>query len=341
MTFGSIEYFWLFLLTPLLVVFFIWSLKKRKKALEIFAELPLMQKLAPSLNNDLLILKFTLFILFFIFMVLALVRPQFGVKMKMVERQGIDIMVALDISKSMLAEDVVPNRIDRAKFEIGKFYQLLRGDRIGLIVFAGESFVQCPLTLDYGAAQMFLDAVETDWIETQGTSMAEAIRQAEKAFETETGKHKILILISDGEDHEGEALDVAKKAAEKGMIIHTVGIGSESGAGAPIPIAKANGNVTYKKDKKGNIVMTKLNSEILKSLAAAGNGIFSYSEGSLDLSKVYGAISELEKKDLGKNKVAIYEEKYQYALLVALFFILIEFFIPERRKRKTEWKGRI
>lgn len=338
MHFGSPTYFWLFFCIPIFIGFFIWAYQHKQAALARFASLDLIKRLTPDTGLSRQILKWILFLLFFFFLVLALVRPQFGVKIEMMERKGVDVIVALDISRSMLAEDITPNRIDRAKHEISKFTDLLKGDRIGLIVFAGESYVQCPLTLDYGAAKMFLDVVSTSWIQLQGTALADAIRQSLKAFRTKIKKHKVLILISDGEDHEGEAVDAAKEAAKEGVKIYTIGIGSESGA--PIPLKKQGGNIIYKKDKSGNLVMTRLNSLILEKIALEGKGKYFHAGTNLDLSLIYSEIAKMEKKDLGMNKLAIYEERYQIFLFIAIFFLILEFLIPERIRRKKEWRGR-
>jgi Ca-activated chloride channel family protein len=326
------------LLIPLLIGFFIWAYQRKQAALARFASLDLIKKLTPDAGLGRQILKWILFLSFFFFLVCALVRPRFGVKMEMMERKGVDVMVALDISKSMLAEDITPNRIERAKHEISKFIDLLKGDRIGLIVFAGESFVQCPLTLDYGAAKMFLDVVTTEWIQLQGTALADAIRQSAKAFKTKDKKHKVLVLISDGEDHEGKAIEAVKDALKEGVRIYTVGIGSESGV--PIPLKKRSGNIIYKKDKKGDLVMTRLNSIILEKIALEADGKYFHAGTNLDLTLIYSEIAKMEKKDLGMNKLAVYEERYQIFLLLAMFFLMLEFMIPERVKRKKEWRGR-
>lgn len=338
MRFGSPEYFWLLLLIPLLIGFFIWAYQRKQAALVRFASLNLIKKLTPDTGFGRQLLKWICFLSFFFFLILALVRPRFGVKMEMMERKGVDVMVALDISKSMLAEDITPNRIERAKHEISKFIDLLKGDRVGLIVFAGESFVQCPLTLDYGAAKMFLDVVTTDWIQLQGTALGDAVIQSAKAFKTKGKKHKVLVLISDGEDHEGKAVDAVKDALKEGVRIYTVGIGSEGGV--PIPLKKKSGNIIYKKDKKGDLVMTRLNSMILEKIALEGDGKYFHAGTNLDLTLIYNEIAKMEKKDLGMNKLAVYEERYQIFLFIALFFLMLEFIIPERVKRKKEWKGR-
>lgn len=338
MKFGNPEFFLLLLLLPLLVGFFLWAMQKKKKALARFAEPKLLVKLVPAATIARQVVKGTLLAAFFVFLVLALVRPRFGTKMELFERRGIDLMVALDISESMLAEDIAPSRLDRAKHEIAKLFELLKGDRVGLIVFAGESFVQCPLTLDYGAAKMFLDAVTTGWVELQGTAFADAINQANEAFRSKSHKYKVLVLISDGEDHEGNAVEAAKAAAAEGVVIYTVGVGSESGV--PIPVSKANGNVVYKKDNSGNLVMTKLDPVTLEKIAIEGHGKYFHAGTDLDLSRIMTEIERMEKKELGSSQLNIYEERYQIFLFIALVMLIIEFFILDRVRRAEAWKGR-
>ncbi len=338
MKFGNPEYFFLWLALPLLIGFFIWAYQRKKSALQRFASLDLVHKLTPSAGLARQVTKWTIFCLFFMFLVLALVRPRFGLKMEMVERKGIDIMVALDISKSMLAEDITPNRVERAKHEIAKLIDMLKGDRIGLVIFAGESYVQCPLTLDYGAAKMFLDAVSPGWVQVQGTQIGDAIKQSIDAFKTKGNKHKVLIIITDGEDHQGSALEAAKAAAEEGTVIYTIGLGSESGV--PIPISKGHGNIVYKKDNNGNLVLTKLNTQVLEQIAHEGKGKFFHAGTDLDLSRILSEIAKLEKQDFGKQSINTYEEQYQLFLLIALLLLIVEFLLPERSNRKMEWKGR-
>lgn len=338
MRFGNPEYFFLLLLIPLFIGFFMWAHQYRKAALERFASQDLIKKLTPGSNLSRLIWRRTFFLLFLFFMILALVRPRFGVKTEMVERRGVDVLIGLDISQSMLAQDITPNRLDRAKHEISKFIDLLKGDRVGLIVFAGESFVQCPLTLDYGAAKMFLDAVSENWISLQGTALGDCIKQATEAFRSKVRKHKVLVLLSDGEDHEGSALEAAKLAANEGVTIYTVGIGSENGV--PIPVNQGGGAVVYKKDREGNLVMTRLNSMILEKIAFEGKGKYFHAGTDLDLTRIYSEIARMEKKDLGSTHATMYEERYQIFLFLAILFLLAEFFIPERVNRVTAWKGR-
>jgi Ca-activated chloride channel homolog len=338
MRFGNPELFFLLLLLPLFIGFFMWAYQRKKAALARFADPKLIKKLTTPVTVARQVVKATLIVAFFVFMVFALVRPRFGTKLEMFERRGVDLMIALDISESMLAEDIAPNRIERAKYEIGKLFDLLKGDRAGLIVFAGESFVQCPLTLDYGAAKMFLNAVSTGWVQTQGTALGDAIKQATEAFRSKAHKYKVLVLISDGEDHEGDAVEAAKAAAAEGVIIYTVGIGSENGV--PIPLSKGGGNVIYKKDKEGNLVMTKLDPVMLEKIAIEGHGKYFNAGTDLDLSRIIAEIERMEKKELGVSQLNIYEERYQIFLFIALVLLIIEFFIAERSRRRAEWKGR-
>jgi Ca-activated chloride channel homolog len=339
MHFGSPYFFWLFLCIPLFIGLFLYVYQRQRTALGRFASLSLMKKLTPQNTHSRRVLKWTMFLLFFLFAVIALSRPRFGVKMEIVEKKGIDVMVALDISRSMLAQDVTPSRLERAKFEIARFIDLLKGDRVGLIVFAGESFVQCPLTLDYGAAKMFLDQVTTDWVQLQGTDITEAINQAVSGFKTKHNKSRVLIVLSDGEDHVGDAVEAAKKAAVDNVKIFSVGLGSESGV--PIPINKGKGNIVYKKDNDGNLVMTRLNPLVLEKIAIAGNGKYFQAGTTLDLVGIYGEIAKMEKNELGTDKMNIYEEQYQLFLFIALLFMLVEFFIPDRGKARKEWTGRV
>ncbi|MBN1130357.1 MAG: VWA domain-containing protein [Chitinispirillaceae bacterium] len=338
MHFGNPELFFLLLLLPLFIGFYIGTWHRRKTALERFAQAGLIEKLTSGFSFPRQVVKWTLFVAFFFFLVLALVRPRFGVKMEVFERRGIDLMVALDISESMLAEDIAPNRIDRARHEIGKLFDLLKGDRVGLIVFAGESFVQCPLTLDYGAAKMFLGAISTGWVQIQGTALADAIKQATAAFRSKERKYKVLVLISDGEDHEGNAIEAAKEAATEGVIIYTVGMGSESGV--PIPLSKGGGNVVYKKDRNDNLVMTRLDPVTLEKIAIEGRGRYFHAGTDLDLTRIISEIEKMEKKELGSSRLNMYEERYQIFLFIAVILLLVEFFIPQRVRRTEEWKGR-
>ncbi|MCL2689738.1 MAG: VWA domain-containing protein [Chitinispirillia bacterium] len=338
MRFGNPEFFLLLLALPLLTLFFYWVYRRKQTVLSRFADAALIKKLSTSAGPSRYILKSTFFCLFALFIIFALVRPKFGVKTEMVERKGVDIMIALDVSHSMLAQDLLPNRLERAKLEIRNFINLLKGDRVGLIIFAGESFVQCPLTLDHGAAQQMLRAVNTDWVNVQGTAFADVIRQATKALGSSSRRDRVLIILSDGEDHEGNVAEAARAAAKEGIVIYTIGIGSE--AGAPIPMNRSAHNVVYKRDRAGNLVMTRLDPITLEKIAMEGNGKYFHAGTNLDLTRIYNEISQMEKAEFGMSKTVVHEEQYQIFLLLALIFILIEFFISERARKKEVWKGR-
>jgi Ca-activated chloride channel family protein len=255
----------------------------------------------------------------------------------MVERKGIDVFIALDISKSMLAEDIAPNRITRAKYEISKFLDILSGDRVGLIVFAGSSFTQMPLTLDYGSAKMFLESVTTDWISSQGTDISGAIELAQRSF-TQNNASKVLIIISDGEENQGDAVKAAKLAAQNGIVIYCVGVGSQSGS--PIPEQKSGNSVVYKKEKNGNIVLTRLNQKALEEIALAANGKYFLAGIDMNLQEIYKEISNMKKNDFGAAKLVKYNEQYQLFLFIAFVLFLLEYFLPDAIVKKNEWTGR-
>ena len=239
-----------------------------------------------------------------------------------------------------MAEDIKPNRLEKAKHEIGTLIDQLQGDRVGLIAFAGKAFVQCPLTLDYGAAKMFLDVMEPDLIPVPGTALGEAIQKAVTAFVEKERKHKVLILITDGEDHMGKPLEMAKASAKEGVVIYGVGIGSLKGV--PIPLYDGRGISTgFKKDRQGEVVMTKLDELTLQKIALETNGnYYRASPGEVELKKIYDDILKMEKKALTSQQYAQYEDQFQILTGIALFFLILEVLVSERKKLKKEWRGR-
>ncbi len=325
---------------PLLIIFFIAVFRQKRRAMALFANSELYQKLSQSVNRKRQIWKVVLSVVVVFLLILSLARPQLGTRLRSVEREGQDIMIALDVSLSMLAEDIQPNRLEKAKHEIGSFINRLEGDRIGLIAFSGKAFVQCPLTLDYGAATMFLDVMEPDLIPVPGTALGEAIQKAVTSFVEKERKHKLLILITDGEGHVGEPLEMAKVASKEGVIIYCVGIGSSQGV--PIPIIDERGNRTgFKKDRNGEVVMTKLDELTLEKIALeTGGKYYRASTGEVELDKIYSDIEDMEKKELSSQQFAQYEDRFQGLLGVVLFLLVIEVLVPERRREKREWKGR-
>ena len=315
-----------------LIVFFRYVFKMKKTLLERFGHLDMLQKMMPGLNKKRVIQKVILFNLMYIFTIIALANPQIGTKLEEVKREGVDIIIALDVSLSMMAEDVAPNRLEKAKHEISKFIDKLQGDRIGLIAFAGISHVQCPLTLDYSAAKLFLRMMDTRLIPVPGTNIADAIRQARKAFDQKDRKHKVLILITDGEEHREDAIDEAEKAADEGIIIYTIGIGSPEGV--PIPLYDRNGNRKgFKKDRQGNVVTTKLDVSTLQKIAFTTDGkYYIATSGENELENIYDEINKLEKKELSSHQFSQYESRFQFFILIALVLLLFETFLAVKRK---------
>ncbi len=338
--FGLEQILILYLLVPLLGLFFWYAFRQRKKALHRFGHSGLVRKLACTVSRRGQGWKVVLTLSAVAFLVTALARPQFGTRLETVRREGQDIVVALDLSLSMLAEDIAPNRLEKAKHAIGSLIDRLEGDRIGLVAFAGEAFIQCPLTLDYGAAKMFLNSMEPDLVPVPGTAIGEAIDKSLSAFVAGEAKHKVLILITDGEDHPGEPLEAAEEASDQGVVIFTVGIGSPQGV--PIPVIDQRGQRTgFKLDSGGEVVLTRLDEQTLQQIASAAKGrYFRATPGEDELDHIVEEVAAMDKKELAAQDIAQYEEQYQGFLAVALLLLAAEFFIPERRKLKGVWKGR-
>jgi Ca-activated chloride channel family protein len=338
--FENPEYLYFLWGVLLLLAFFMWSVHFKKRLLMRFGNLEIIEKLMRNYSRGRRNLKITLLLVSYVFLIIALANPQIGTKLEEVTREGIDIVVALDVSQSMLAEDIKPNRLEKAKHEVGKMVDLLQGDRIGLIAFAGISHVQCPLTLDYSAAKLFLSIIDTDIIPQPGTAIGSAIKTAIKAFNTEERKYKVLIMITDGEDHETDPLEAAKEAEQQGVIIYTVGIGSPQGV--PIPLYdKYRNQRGFKKDRQGNVVTTKLDVVALQKIAyQTGGKYFLATSGETELNEIYDEISALEKKELVSRQFSQYEDRFQIFLAIGLILLCFEVIIPERKKVKAEWRGR-
>jgi Ca-activated chloride channel homolog len=269
--------------------------------------------------------------------VVGLANPQFGSKLEEVKRKGVDIIVALDVSNSMLCEDIRPSRLERSKQALSRLLDKLQNDRIGIIVFAGEAYVQLPITTDYSAAKLFLPSIEPDMIPTQGTAIGAAIDLAVKSFTENEKKNKALIIITDGENHEDNAIEAAKNAAESGVITYTIGMGSPEGA--PIPVYHNGVRADYKKDENGNTVITKLNEAMLREIAANGKGEFIRATNSDDgLSLILDKVNKMEKKEFGSKVYTEFDDKFQYFLTAGLLILILEFFVS---RRKSEWLKRL
>jgi len=327
------KYFlWTLGLIPLFVVLYWLTARWRKKSLNNFGELEIIKQLFPDLSPTKRIWKFILFTFAFLLLIIGIVNPRVGTKLEDVKRTGADLMICLDVSNSMKAEDLQPNRLEKSKLAISKLIDKLNGDRIGLIVFAGDAFVQLPITTDYAAAKMFLESVNTDMVSSQGTAIGKAIDLAVESFGKDEGKNKAILIITDGENHEDDAVAAAEAAVAKGITIHTIGMGSVNGA--PIPVYRGNVNVGYRKDKDGNTVITKLDETVLQEIAAAGNGVFvRASNADVGLNNVLDAISKLEKKEYESKLYMDYEDRFQWFIAPALLLLLIEFFLSEKKSK--------
>jgi len=338
--FANIHFLYLLVLIPLLVIFFLLAFKFKKRAMQQFASLELLEKLARSTSIKKQIVKVLLLVLAIASLIVAIARPQIGTKLEKVKREGLDIVVAVDVSKSMLAEDIKPNRLEKAKHEISNFIDILEGDRIALVAFAGEAFVQCPLTLDYGAARIFLSIIDTDLIPTRGTAIGNAIKKGIETFNTKSKKNKVMVLITDGEDHTGTAMKYAEQAEKEGIVIYTVGLGSPDGV--PIPIYDERGRrVGFKKDENGEVVITKLDEVTLEKIALQTNGkYYRASPGEEELDEIFKKISGMEKQTLESREFTQFEERFQYFLGFALLLLVIEIIITDRKKVKKDWRGR-
>ncbi len=322
---------WLLALVPAAVGFFVWALRRRRQALQRFAEARLLPSLAPDLDERRQRWRAVMVIGTLALLVLALAGPRWGFHWEEVHREGVDIIVALDTSRSMFAEDVKPNRIVRAKLAVEDLVKQLHGDRIGLVAFAGSAFVQCPLTLDYEAFAESLRAVNIGIIPKGGTAIAEAIAASIEAFEAHQGKHEALILITDGEDHEGKVEDAAKQAAEKGIKIYAVGIGTPDGDLIPVTVG---GQQTFLKDRKGQVVKSRLDEEMLQKIATDTGGAYVHATGpSLGLDEVYNQyIGKMEKRELKSTMERRFEDRFQLPLLLAVVLLALEPLVGERRR---------
>lgn len=317
---------------PLVLLLQLFLLQWRKKAKVAYGNIDTIEKLFPDVSNSKRAWKFILYTIALFFLIVGIANPQVGTKLENIKRKGADIMICLDVSNSMKAEDFYPNRLEKSKQAISKLINKLEGDRIGIIVFAGEAFVQLPITTDYAASKLFLDGIRTDLVAVQGTNIGEAIDLAVESFGKDEGKNKAIIVITDGEDNEAEGINAAKKAAEKNIVVHTIGMGSPSGA--PIPFFKNGVKEGYKKDKDGNTIITRLNEQTLKQIANVGNGVYIQATNSdTGLNSILNEINKLEKRQFESKMYSDYEDRFQWFISVAFILLLIEIFISERKSK--------
>ena len=328
LNFAQSQYLLLLLLIPVFFLVQALVLRMRRNRIRKFGDEALVSGLMPSYSKGKVWVRLVLFSIGFFFFVIGLSRPQIGAKLKEHETKGAEIMIVLDVSNSMLAEDYSPNRLERAKLAISRLVDKLREDRIGLIVFAGNSFVQLPITTDYVSAKMFLNSITTGSVPVQGTAIGEAINTAMRSFSGQSEKSRAIIVITDGENHEDDPVAAAKQAAEMGVRVFTIGVGSPEGK--PIPM---DGELL--KDKNGEIVVTRLDEKVLQDVAQAGNGVYVRAGNSeFGLNPIIENIKRMEDEKYNSIVFEEFDEQFMYFLGIALFFFVIEMLVGDRRSRK-------
>jgi len=331
---------WLLLIVPIMTAAFLWRQRRQKRRLEAFAGTKLQGRLQPDASHRRPWIKHLLLCLGVAFLIIAWANPQYGSIIAEGEQSGIDMAVCLDVSNSMLAQDMKPNRLERSKQVVKNLMNRLGGDRLSLVIFAGNAYIQMPLTNDYGATKMFLDQISTDLISTQGTAIGDAIEQGmatlgysdseEEGAKWEPNKSRAIIVISDGENHEDDAVDAARRAAREGIMVCTIGIGAPEGS--QIPIVNDRGQVVdWRKDSEGRIITTRLNEEMLRDVANAGNGTYVHVSAGNAVDEIVKQLSKLDREKFGDAQFAAYESQYQYPLAAGLLCLLLELFIFERR----------
>lgn len=329
--FANIEMLWWLITIPVFVIAYIIYTKRKSRQLAEFGDPELMAQLMPDASKSRPVWKFSLMIVAAVLLIIAAARPQFGQQEKTVKRQGIEVMVALDISNSMLAEDVAPNRLDRAKQMLSKMIDNMVDDKVGLVVFAGEAFTQLPITCDYVSAKMFLNTITPNLIQTQGTAIGTALQTAITSFGAqESDAGRAIILITDGENHEDDAIAAAKKAQELGIQVFVIGIGKPEGAPIPKP-----GTNDYFKDRSGQVVVSRLNEEMCQQIAQAGSGIYVRCDNTnTAMRALQQELDRIATTDLETTVYADYNEQYQSFVLIALLLLFIEFFILSRKNHR-------
>ena len=333
--FEDISYLYALGAIPVFFMLFYWMILQRRKRVKKIGDTQLIARLMPQQPKQKLWVKFMLYSFIYTLLIIGLANPQIGSKLENVERKGVDLVIALDVSTSMLAQDIKPNRLEKAKRAISKLVDNLQGDRIGIVVFAGRAYTQLPITADYSAAKLFINTIDTDVVPTQGTSIGQAIDLSLEAFQK--NKHeKAIIVITDGEDHDDDPVSAAEKAAENGISVYTIGIGLPEGA--PIPVYSNGKQIGFKKDLNGKTVVTKLDEITLQKVAAAGKGIYVRANNTTaGLKDVFKRINKMEKQKYETKVFSDYEDRFQYFLALALLFILMDIFITDK---KSKWSGR-
>ena len=331
--------FMLYVYIPLTILWFIWIWRGRKQKILSETDSRLRSRLFNQMDLNRLKWKQRFLLLSMVMLVFAASGPQIGTRLAPLDRKGVDLVFTIDVSTSMNAEDVKPSRLEKAKFEISQMIRQLKGDRVALIVFAGSSHMYLPLTTDYEAARLFLDKIDTQMIPTQGTVLSSALQTGLSAFTEDDSKYKVLVLVTDGEDHEGQAIDLAKQAASRGMIIHTVGVGTASGS--LIPVIDKQGIRDYKRDGSGKLITSVINEAILNDIANAGNGTYvKFDNKPANFRGIMTAIDSMEKRTLKSHIYSEYEDRYQSFAILSMGLMVVGMLIPTRSKGDDTWRGR-
>lgn len=326
-------WFWALGIIPVVVLLFLvlqfWKHRTQKQ----FADKDLLKRLSPDTSVFKSVLKIIFLCLAFLCLTIAMVNPKIGTKLETVKREGVDIVFAVDVSKSMLAEDIAPNRLEKAKQLVTQIINNLASDRVGIIAYAGKAFPQLPITTDYASAKMFLNNMNTDMLSSQGTAINEAIKLATTYFDDEEQTNRVLIIISDGEDHSEAAVDIAEEANEEGIRIFTIGVGDVKGG--PIPLKRNGVVVSYKKDSQGETVITKLNEDTLKGIASEADGAYINGKITNDVvESIRGILNKMDKTEFEAKQFADFKDQFQWFLGFGIFFLLLDIFLLER---KTAW----
>lgn len=326
--FANPDYLYLLLILPLLVGLFLYANYIRRQRLKKYGDPVLLEELMPTVSKYRPNLKFWILFVAIALVIVMLARPQFGSKMETVKRSGVEAVIALDISNSMLAEDVAPSRLEKAKKMISRLVDTFNNDKVGMIVFAGEAFTQLPITSDYISAKMFLESINPSLITTQGTDIGAAIRLAMKSFTPNEGVGRAIVVITDGENHEGGALEAAKEAAEKNMQVFILGIGSPEGS--PIPVER--GSNDFRRDKDGNVIVTRLNEQMCQEIAKAGNGLYIRVDNSNSAERMLNnEIGKLAKSDVESQIFTEFDEQFEGLAWLVLILLVVEMLILDRK----------
>ncbi|MEN8885980.1 MAG: VWA domain-containing protein [Winogradskyella sp.] len=326
-------WFWTLLVIPVIILLFVLLQIWKRAAQRKFADSALLKRLSPNQSVFKSVLKVVVLCAAFACFSLALVNPKIGTKLETVRSQGVDIVFAVDVSKSMLAEDIKPNRLEKSQQLVREIINSLASDRIGIIAYAGTAFPQLPITTDYAAAKMFLGNMNTDMLSSQGTAIDEAIKLATTYYDDEDQTNRVLIIISDGEDHGSDAVDIAEEASEKGIKILTVGVGDVKGG--PIPIKRNGVVLNYKKDKNGDTVITRLNETTLREIAEEANGIYINGSNTAEVVEaIKDVLNSMDKKEFESKQIADFKDQFQWFLALGILLLFIDIFFLER---KTAW----